>query len=460
MAIEVLMPAMSATVRVGRLARWMVKPGELVRPGDILAEIETATATMEVEAVDGGRIARLLVAPGTDAVAADTPIALIEPDTAGYHTLPHSTRGVAERELERSHPELGAPIRRRIKASPLARKRARAQGIALDELRGSGPGGRIIARDVAACEVVDDSAGHTFQGTGAVGGLRETPVVAMRRSDNENVASRQLAPVGVSSTSARDEAMLAREAYAPGSYIARSHDPLRHALLDRLAMAHTHVPQLALHADVLFDELERALERMNRGLRTTGRRALSLKVSDILIKAMGLALRQVPEANASFTRSAMLYHGAANVAVALLPDLAESIDEDRKSLAFAAVAPVIAHADLKSLSEISEEVQALREMAEAGNLDPSAICGGATTIYDLSRSVVSGCETLVMPPQSSVLAIGAAQAKAVVADGSVAVRACARMSLMVDQRAIDAPTAMRLLAAVKAYVEDPMSMLV
>lgn len=474
MAIEILMPAMSPSVRVGRLARWLVAPGDVVRPGDVLAEIETATATMEVEAVDGGRIMRILIPSGTDAVAVDTPIALIEPGGAVVHRFPAPTP--ASREAGARGPGRAAPdaqARGRIKASPLARKRARAGGLPLDNLRGSGPGGRIIARDVAAHDTAAGSASDLVT-QASEGWPSDEASVGPAREAGSATAGRHLAHVGAllagspigssagSHTVLLDEAALARGAYAPGTYMARAHAPGQHTLLDRLELAHAHVPQQTLHADVRFDELARALQRLNIGVHTSPRQMPSLGVSDVLVKAMGLALRQVREANVSFTRSAMLHHGGADVAIALIGgDPAGNGEAWHAGADFGVVAPVIAHADLKSLSEISHELRSLREMAQSGHLDTAAaIQGGVTTIYDLSGSIVSGLETLVMPPQSSVLVMGAVEAKAVVVDGAVGVHPCARLSLSIDQRAIDARTAMRLLGALKAYVEDPMRMLV
>lgn len=470
MAIEVLMPAMSERDGVGRLARWLVAPGDFVRPGDVLAEIETHTATIEVEAVDGGRIARILIASGSDAVAADTPIALIEPDEGGNRqgSGSRSMGGAALYGTDGSHSRSGVSLQDRVKASPLARKRARAAGISLDELDGSGPGGRIIAKDVASAESFTATPRRAHDAT-ANTRVREreseTTVVAMRHAASDRTGTRELSYVGTAFAetalrSARDDDVLAREAYAPGSYIARSHDPRLHDALDRLVTAHSHVPQLTLHAEVRLDELERSLQRMNSCRLASGQRVFSLTVSDVLVKAMGLALRQVSDANVSFTRNAMLHHAAADVAVALLPDLSADFSDHYTTRDMGVMAPVIAHADLKSLSEISEEVQALREMVRSGEIQPSAIRGGVTTIFDLSGSVVSGCETLVLPPQSSVLVMGAAEAKPVVVNGEIVIRPCAQLSLSVDQRAIDTGAAMRLLTAVKVYVEDPMRMLV
>lgn len=469
MVIEILIPAMSPNIRTGRLVRWLVAPGDVVRPGDVLAEIETQTATMEIEAVDGGRVVRILIPSGTDGVAVDTPIALIEPEGALVHPFPDTFPTAAARGSGQAARD--ARSRRRLKASPLARKRARAAGLALDELQGSGPAGRIIARDVAARQAAAGGADEFIARTGSGGRTDAAPVAAPVVSlhyASEDKAGRRLTHVGGLLTGAptgpptisHGDIALAREAYAPGSYVARSHDPRWRMMLDRLEMAHAHVPQQTLHANVRFDDLDRALQRMNVGVHTSSRRVPSLSVSDVLVKAMGLALRQVPEANVSFTRSAMLHHGGADVAVALMGEAAEDGDDWHRRLDLGIAAPVLAHADLKSLSEISQELQTLREMARSGHLDEPAVRGGVTTIYDLCGSVASGLETLVIPPQSSVLVMGAVEAKALIVDGAVSLHRCARLSLSVDQRAIDSRVAMRLLGVLKVYVEDPMRMLV
>lgn len=464
MAIEVLMPAMSASVRAGRLVRWLVAVGDVVRPGDVLAEIETEMATMEVEAVDGGRIARILVAAGVDLVSADTPLALLEPNGAEMRA---SLSGQVAASARRGR----VPPLRRILASPLARKRARAIGVALEDLDGSGPGGRIIARDVEAREAEERAADTVLQSEGSAragGRQRQTSVVAMRPLLDDDVESRSLTFAGMGHRETTyptsqhgneiDDVSLAQRAYAPGSYVALAHDPRRQVVCDRVAMAHAVVPQLTLDTDVRVDEMVRALDRLNLG--GSGRSVLSLSVSDVLVKAMGLALRQVPEANVSFTRSAMLHHGVVDVAVGLLPNPQEAsvcveVGDDPSTHA-----PVIAHADLKSLSEISDELQSLRELAWAGRLDSAACFGGVSTIFDFSRSIVTGCQTLVLPPQSSALVLGARQARVHVVDGAVSVYNCARLSLSVDQRAIDPRCALRLLGAVRAFLEDPMRMLV
>ncbi|HRY06025.1 MAG TPA: 2-oxo acid dehydrogenase subunit E2 [Hyphomicrobiaceae bacterium] len=466
MAIEILMPAMSAKIRVGRLSRWLVAPGDMVSQGDVLAEIETETATMEVEAVDSGRIVQILIPSGSDAVAADTPIALIDPGSSADRHVRHGVRSAPVREFGYLQAHARARGQTRVKASPLARRRARALGVALDALRGSGPGGRIIARDVDVYDHDGESNGDGIAATGVTRHVHETIAPASQADDSEHPERRQLAHVGASvpampgMAGVVDDMALARQAYAPGSYIVRPHDPRRHAFVDRLEMAHAYVPQLTLHTEVRFDELERALGRMNTGYPMSGHRAPVLSISDVLVKAMGLALRQVPEANVSYTHAAMLHHGAVDVAVALLGDDAAHVDQQHSRSDFGFFAPLIVHADLKSLSEISQEILALREMAARGDLDGMAMGGGVSTIIDLNQSVVSGCDTLVTPPQSSVLVMGAAEAKAVVVDGALGIQRCARMSLCVDQRAIDARVAMQLLAIIKAFVEDPMRMLV
>lgn len=374
----------------------------------------------------------------------------------------------------------------RCKASPLARKRAREENIALLALEGSGPGGRIIARDVAdyaarraagyvredetlgrrgeGAEGLDQLGGYAAGRDRRVGGDR-TSAVALRpwHGDFDDVSDYKSQQAG------RDEeAALARQVYAPGSYVARPHGSRERSLVSQLDFARRSVPQMTLHADLRLGELERSLKRMNLGLGSVKGEPLSLCVSDVLVKAMGLALRQVPEANVSYTRSANLHHEGAAVAVALVAGAvgdAHGVDDGQGDLQVAhggpgLVLPVIAHADLKSLSEISREMLALRELAIDGRLPETMPPGGVTTVYDFSDTGISGCETLVRPPQSSVLVLGAVQAKPVVVDGAVVVEPVAQMSLGFDQRAYDMRVALRLIRVVTSYMEDPMRMLV
>ncbi len=374
----------------------------------------------------------------------------------------------------------------RCKASPLARKRARAENISLFVLDGSGPGGRIIARDVAdyaarrAAGYVrdDETAGRSGEGgqrldqLGAyeagrdrrVGGDR-TSAVALRpwHGDFDDVSDYKSEQAGQD-----EEAALARQVYAPGSYVARPHGSRARSLVSQLDFARRSVPQMTLHANMRLGELERSLKRMNLGLGSVKGEPLSLRVSDVLVKAMGLALRQVPEANVSYTRSANLHHDGADVAVALVTgadgDAGGGVDGDGDLQGahggLGLVLPVIAHADLKSLSEISREMVVLRELAIDGRLPETMPPGGVTTVYDFSDTGISGCETLVRPPQSSVLVLGAMQAKPVVVDGNVVVEPVAQMTFGFDQRAYDMPVALRLMRVVTSYMEDPMRMLV
>ncbi len=360
----------------------------------------------------------------------------------------------------------------RIKASPLARKRARAARILLHDMAGlgSGPGGRIIARDVAQFEASHEVGRFEAFGRSTFGGgdlehdygagLRDTSVVALRpwQSGHDDATSTWSLPAAD-----EVETSLARQVYAPGSYAVQPHDSFARRAAAHLSDARRHVPQTTLRAEVRVRELHRSIERMNLGPgmgRVTA--PLALTVSDVLVKAMGLALRQVAEANVSYTPEAMLHHAGADVAVAILPDATNLLDggEDGRRGPLDMALPVIAHADFKSLSEISEELDALRVMAREGRLERGVMAGGVTTIFDFTHVGVNGCETLVVPPQSSVLVLGAGEDKAVLNDGTVRLEPVAQLSLGFDQRAIGMGAAMRVLAVVRSYLEDPMRMLV
>ncbi len=430
---------------------------------------ETAATTMNAEVVESGRT-------GCELAAAPRAILQTAP-VEGDMTETGTKRGqdrCGRRDL-------------RPKASPLARRRARAAGISLLVLTGSGPGGRILARDVAeyAAQVQADG----FTATVAAGAhseraydseqheCHEQAQLSGRRGEDRSslVAFRPwLGHIGAergSGTPAagHDEAAaLAREIYAPGSYVTRAHGVRDLAVANHLDLTVRSVPQMTLHAEVRLGELEQSLKRMNVGVGSVHGEPLLLTVSDVLVKAMGLALRQVPQANVSYTRAAMLHHGGADVAVGLLGGddiVAGRYDggpEDFRGVGArrGLVLPVIMHADLKPLSEISRELQSLRRLTDEGRLQGGMPNGGVTTVYDFSDSGINGCEILVMPPQSSALVLGVVQAKAIIVDGAVMAEPVAQMSLSFDLRAFDMQVALRLMRVVSAYMEDPMRMLV
>ncbi|MCB1513316.1 MAG: 2-oxo acid dehydrogenase subunit E2 [Hyphomicrobiaceae bacterium] len=343
-----------------------------------------------------------------------------------------------------------APAGERIKASPLARKRARQAGLSLSALAGSGPDGRIIARDIEAAS----EARQAVAASAEVESGRAADMVAL-----QPVQAPRSWPLPHAESEAAGEMALIEATYERGSYVAIVHEE-QGRLRAAQAMAGHAIPQHSVHTDVRLDDLYRALERMNAGPASAGARVLRLTVTDLLVKAMGLALHQVSAANVSYTRSAMLAHRRVDVAVLHVAQGefvqgsgspsggSEEAGEERR---------VVDDADLKSLSEISAELAA---DARAGSL-AAVIGGGVTTIVDLSQSGVSACDISVMPPQSSVLVLGRAERRPVVdAAGAITSAHIARLSLRVDARAITTGVATHLLTRVGTYLEDPMRMLV
>lgn len=330
----------------------------------------------------------------------------------------------------------------RIKASPLARKRARQLGVGLGGVAGSGPGGRIIARDVAAA-AQDSRKAHSVPTASAV---ERSAAVLLQPAVGPERAWRS-----IEHDEAAGEIALIESTYGPGSYVAIAHDDHARARAKQAHAAHL-VPQQSLHADVRLDDVERALHRLNGGPLPGREGALQLTVRDLLVKAMGLALRQVQEANVSYTSAAMFAHRSVVVAVLSAPHAGQVGGYGRL---------VVTHADLKSLSEISAELCASQDAARSTFADTGAMAGGVTTVVDFSGSPVVASQIAVQPPQSSVLVLGRAEPRAVAgADGAIEFVHVARLSLGFDTRSIDLATAVRLLSQVAVYLDDPMRMLV
>jgi pyruvate dehydrogenase E2 component (dihydrolipoamide acetyltransferase) len=463
MPIQVLMPALSPTMRSGRLARWLVAAGDRVAPGDVMAEIETDTATMEVEAVDAGRVERLLVAAGTDGVAVDTPIATILGDDEAGEGADIAAPGSGLEAAPSVHVNAGAAPsldgrrrsaadRGRICASPLARRLAAEAGYDLAEIAGSGPEGRIVKRDVLA-----------FVPRAAPRRERE-PVRAERRQPDAPRAasafpaaspSRDLAApsVGYLRPADRpDEPRVPSDAdirrlYEHGSFDVIPHDQMRLVIAERLTLSKATVPHFYLRIDCRLDEVQRARKRMNGGPAVRGGEPLALTINDFVIKALALALQQVPAANVTWTGAAMLRHHSSDVGVAV-------------AIEGGLMTPVIRRAESKSLSEISAEMRELADRARRRRLAPHEYQGGATAISNLGMHGIREFAAVINPPQATILAVGAAEQRPVVVDGKLDVATLASCTLSCDHRAVDGAVGAELLAAFKALIEDPLRMLV
>jgi pyruvate dehydrogenase E2 component (dihydrolipoyllysine-residue acetyltransferase) len=477
MAMQILMPQLSPTMEEGRLAKWHVKEGDAVRSGDLVAEVETDKATMEVEAAEDGVIEKLLLAEGTEHVPVNHPIALlrVEDEVAS----PAATKPEPKPEVAAPRPEAaprapseatiaaspahdGTPeavlhriaeqIRRngrirggdggdggaRIFASPLARRLAREFGLELGRLAGSGPRGRIVKADVE----------HAARDA-----MREPEPVATARPEPESPEQPRAAPRpqelvarGPEPQRMSDSQVLAL--YRPDSYEIIPHDTMRKIIAERLTLAKQTIPHFYLAIDCDLDALLAARARLNALAPRDGPRAFKLSVNDFIIKAMAMALQAVPAANASWTEQGILRHRASDIAIAVALE------------GGGLHTPVIRDAEIKSLSEISNEMRDLAARARSKRLAPHEYQGGSTTISNLGMYGIDRFDAVINPPQASILAVGRGEKRPIVKDDALKIATVMSVTLSVDHRVIDGALGAELLAAFKAHIEDPVTMLV
>ncbi|HEX6001660.1 MAG TPA: pyruvate dehydrogenase complex dihydrolipoamide acetyltransferase [Hyphomicrobiaceae bacterium] len=447
MATEILMPALSPTMEEGKLAKWLIKEGQDVKAGDVIAEIETDKATMEVEAVDEGKVGKLLVAEGTEGVRVNTPIAVLigegesaaapsssalpAPTAAGAPATAAKAPPAAAPAKPQSKPQAptaasAAPAAKaqngsRILASPLARRLAHEAGLDLAALAGSGPHGRIVKSDV---ETAARSGAAPKSGTAMV----QRPGTAA-------------APPPVMA----DAQILAL--YDKSSYEIVPHDNMRKTIAQRLTLSKQTTPHFRLSVDCRIDDLLKARERMNAASPKDGPRAYKLSVNDFVIKALALALAQVPAANVTWTEAGTLRHRYSDIGVAV-------------AIEGGLFTPIIRHAELKSLSEISNEMRDLAERARKRRLAPHEYQGGTTSISNLGMYGIKSFDAVINPPHATILAVGTGEKRAVVAGDTVAVATLMTCTLSCDHRVVDGAIGAELLTAFKALIEDPVRMLV
>jgi pyruvate dehydrogenase E2 component (dihydrolipoamide acetyltransferase) len=468
MTTEILMPQLSPTMETGKLAKWHVKEGDKVRSGDIIAEIETDKATMEVEAVDEGRIGKLLVPEGAENVPVNQPIAILLEDGEGassFDTPPAATphnevTPAAKGETHDGSPEhvmnkIAEQIRAngsnghgsRIFASPLARRLARERGIELAALAGSGPHGRIVKADVERAKPAPSRAGPQHIEADIVEAeplAAETiaaEIAAPRAKGQREIAMRHEEPEALS-----DAKVLAL--YEPGTYELVPHDTMRRFIAERLTLSKRTIPHFYLAIDCDIDALLAARARMNGLAPQDGPRAFKLSLNDFIIKALAMALQSVPAANATWTEGGLLRHRASDIAVAVALE------------GGGLFTPVIRDAEVKSLSEISNEMRDLAARARSKRLAPHEYQGGVTAISNLGMYGIDRFDAVINPPQSSILAVGRAEKRPVVKDDALKIATMMSVTLSVDHRVIDGALGAELLAAFKAFIEDPVTMLV
>ena len=425
MATNILMPALSPTMTEGTLARWLKKEGETIKAGDVIAEIETDKATMEVEAVDEGVLGKILIAAGTENVAVNAPIAILVepgenvPDSAPAAPAPKAAPAAepAAAPAPASAPA-AAPVAEktghgeRVFASPLARRMAQQAGIDLASLKGSGPNGRIVKADIDAA-----------------------------RGKAPEAAAQAPAP----------KAAAPAPAAAPAAPITAPHDAIPHSsmrkvIAKRLQTAKQTIPHFYLSMDVELDALLKLRAELNAQSPKDGPGAFKLSVNDLIIKAVAVALRRVPAANASFTEEAMIRYHDVDISVAVaIPD--------------GLITPIIRKADQKGLAAISNEMKDLAARAKAGKLKPDEFQGGSFSISNLGMYGISSFSAIINPPQGGILAIGAGEKRPVVKGEQIAIATMMTVTLSCDHRVVDGAVGAEFLAAFKTIVEQPLGLM-
>ena len=449
MPIEILMPALSPTMTEGTLATWSKQEGDAVSAGDVIAEIETDKATMEFEAVDEGVLAKILVAPGTQGIAVNTPIALLLEDGEDASALDSYSPGgngqtAAEPTLEPAVATDPAPRATpaepavpssgtapsadgRVFASPLARRLAGEAGLDLGAIAGSGPRGRVIKRDVEAALAA--GTGKAAPKPAAAAGAPASPTPAP-------------APSAAAAPQAGPDAKALADAYKiPYQEVPNSN--MRKTIARRLLEAKQTIPHFYLTVDVELD----ALLKLRRDLNARGEAdGIKLSVNDFLIKAAALTLRRVPRANAAWTDQAMLMFDRVDVSVAVATD-------------DGLITPIVKDADRKGLAAISAEMKDLAARAREGKLKLEEFQGGTFSISNLGMYGTREFSAIINPPQAAIMAVGAGEQRPVVRDGALAVGTVMSCTLSSDHRVVDGAVAADFMSTFKKVVEDPISMM-
>ena len=434
MATEILMPALSPTMEEGTLAKWLVKEGDAVKSGQIIAEIETDKATMEFEAVDEGTVGKILIAEGSAGVKVNTPIAVLldEGEDASALTSSAASGGSSAAKTEAKPKDepvqavaapapIPAPVvsGARIFASPLARRIAKEKGLDLAAVKGSGPHGRIVRADVETAK------------PGAA------PVAAAAAPAAAPAPAKAAVAAGMA-----PETVL--KMYADRDFTEVALDGMRRTIAARLTEAKQTIPHFYLRRDVKLDALMAFREQLNKGLESRG---VKLSVNDFIIKACAVALQAVPDANAVWAGDRILKLKPSDVAVAV-------------AVEGGLFTPVLRDADKKTLSVLSAEMKDLANRAKTKKLAPHEYQGGSFAISNLGMMGIENFDAVINPPHGAILAVGAGVKKPVVlADGSVGVATVMSMTLSVDHRVIDGALGAAFLKVVVESLENPISML-
>ena len=421
MAIEILMPALSPTMEEGTLAKWLVKEGDVVKSGQVMAEIETDKATMEFEAVDEGTIGRILVAEGTAGVKVNTPIAVLVEDGESADAVPAPAKAAAPVAAVVAVVAVAAPKASgaRVFASPLARRLAAEKGLDLTRLQGSGPHGRIVRADIEAAKP-----------QAAATAPLAAPVAAP-------APAKAAGPTGMS-------AETVMKIYADRKFTEVPLDGMRRIIAARLTEAKQTIPHFYLRRDIRLDALMALREQLNKGLEARG---VKLSVNDFIIKACALALQAVPDANAVWAGDRILKLKPSDVAVAV-------------AIEGGLFTPVLKDAETKTLSALSAEMKDLATRAKTKKLAPHEYQGGSFAISNLGMMGIDNFDAVINPPHGAILAVGAGVKKPVVMkDGTIGVATVMSVTLSVDHRVIDGALGAAFLKVMVELLENPIAML-
>ncbi|MBS1053935.1 pyruvate dehydrogenase complex dihydrolipoamide acetyltransferase [Gluconobacter kondonii] len=404
MATDILMPALSPTMTEGKLARWLKAEGDTVAAGDVIAEIETDKATMEVEAVDEGILGRILIQEGVEGIPVNTPIAILVeegeavPDASSAQAPAAPKAETASAETTPVAPASKAPAEakgERIFVSPLAKRMARERGIALDALTGSGPNGRILKRDVEKGAAAPKTAPKAAA----------TPVITASEETVRRV---------------------------PNS-------TMRKVIARRLTESKTQVPHFYVSVDIELDALLALRSKLNA---TAQENSFKISVNDMMIKAVALALKKVPGVNVQFTDAETLHFENVDISMAVsIPD--------------GLITPIIRNADRKSLRDISVEAKDLAKRARAGKLKPEEFQGGTFSVSNMGMFGVRDFAAIINPPQAGILAIASGEKRAVVRGSEIAIATVMTATLSVDHRAVDGALGAEWLNALRDIVQNP-----
>src|SRR6201997_4082283 len=457
MPINILMPALSPTMEKGNLAKWLKKEGDKVKSGDVIAEIETDKATMEVEAVDEGTLAKIVVPEGTQDVPVNELIAVLAGDgedvkaagasaggakpaaapakaeapkeeapkqDAKKEEAPQAKPAEAPKPAAAPAPQAAAPASQanghgRIFSSPLARRLAKEAGIELGRINGSGPHGRIIARDVE-----DAKSGKGLKAPAAA--PAGAPAIAPSMSDKQILAL-----------------------FEPGSYEVVPHDGMRRTIAQRLTASVQTVPHFYLTMDCDIGKLLAAREEINASAPKDKEKkpVYKLSVNDFVIKAMAIALQRIPNCNVSWTESGMLKHKHSDIGVAV-------------AMPGGLITPIIRKAETKTLSTISNEMKDFAARARARKLKPEEYQGGTTAVSNLGMYGIKDFTAVINPPHATILAVGTSEERAVVRGGKIEIASMMSVTLSCDHRAIDGALGAELIGEFRKLIENPVMMMV